>query len=466
MGSFGWWDQQVQIHYGKGKWRHALRYFHQEAKNDFSYSIRPDLPKRKQTNSAIQQDGLLHELYWHPKPNQQLSTQTWLQQTDREIPPRTVQTRSLAQQSDRFVRTAINWKRIKGKGILSARGGLFREEQDFTDPMAGVDSENDFWKAIGEVEQAWHISQKQQLQVGVNHTWLQSAARAYGQSRDQNRSSAYGMYRRQWGIWEAQLNLRQEWVDGSFAPIVPSVGLTGKMTDWLSLNVKLSRNYRLPTLNDLYWMPGGNVDLRPEHGWSEEVGLDVRLSNFSTPGKFRPFNYSITLFNRNISDWIQWAIVDGQNFYSPHNITEVWSRGVEQRLSVDFISQKMKTRVSGGYDFIRSTYQQTVEKPSFKKGEQLAYTPEHQWFGSISVKWESISLAYQHRYNGRVGTLNLSKLPGYHLGQLHLRFDWKMKPVAGCIFFRMENAWNTDYEVIEYRAMPGRHYRTGFEVKF
>ena len=476
VGSFGWWDQQVKLHYKKGKVNQVIRYFHQQSENDFSYSISPVLPKRKQTNAAIKQDGVLHESYWNIQPNQQLSSQIWLQKTEREIPPRTTQNRSEANQSDRFLRTAINWKRTGGKGMLSARGGLFREEQDYTEPLAGVASENDFWKAIGEVEQAWHFSQKQKLQVGLNHTWLQSAAGAYRQSRQQNRTSAFAMFRQQWGLWETQLNFRQELIDFSFAPIVPSLGLEGKLAKWFSLKTKVSRNYRLPTLNDLYWQPGGNADLLPERGWSEEVGIEYQLplrdrtaSPSDQPQKSRLgvlLIYSGTAFNRNISDWIQWAIVDGQQFYSPHNITKVWSRGIEQRFAVKFIFHKIEISLAGGYDFIQSTYQQAVEKPKFEKGEQLAYTPEHQWFGQFSVKWKGFSMAYLHRYNGKVNTLNFTELKGYHLGQFHLNYDWKMKPSNSRLFFRMENVWNASYEVIEYRAMPGRYFRAGLELSF
>ncbi len=464
MGSFGWWDQQVQLQFGKGDLRQAIRYFHQQAENDFIYSISSVLPERKQTNAALQQDGLLHETYWHIKPNQIFSSQVWLQQTDRELPPRTTQNRSEAKQSDRFLRTAFNWKRTNKNGISSVRSGLFREEQDYKDPLAGVDTENDFWKAIGEVEQTWHISQKQKLHIGLNHSWLQSAAGAYGQARQQNRSSAFAMYRQQMGSWNAQVNLRQELVDASWAPLVPGIGLTGKMTDWVSLKAKISRNYRLPTLNDLYWKPGGNIDLRPEQGWSEEMGLDFTWKRLKgNPGTL---TYSFTVFNRNISDWIQWAIVDGQPFFSPHNITKVWSRGIEQRLGVDFNFPKIEMQLIGGYDFIRSTYQQAVEKPKFDKGEQLAYTPEHQWFGRFRVKWQGASLVYHHRFTGTVGMLNFTELVSYHLGQVHLNYEWKWRPLQGRFFFRMENAWDVDYEVIEYQAMSGRYFRAGVELSY
>ena len=471
VGSFGWWDQQVKLQFGKEGLQQRIRYVHQQAENDFTYVVSPGLPERKQTNAAIQQDGLLHETYWKIKSNQQLSSQIWLQKTEREIPPRTVQSRSKANQSDRFLRTAIRWKKNGKKGMLSARVGLFREEQEYVDPLAGIDTENNFWKAIGELEQSCHFSENQKLQIGLNHIWLQSAAGAYGRSRQQNRTSTFAVFRQKLGVWETQLNIRQKVVDDSFAPLVPSLGVHGKIREWFSIKTKVSRNYRLPTLNDLYWQPGGNSDLLPEKGWSEELGvafsIPFDITTINSPVRpSRLVTYDITVFNRNISDWIQWAIVDGQPFFSPHNITEVWSRGIEQRLHIDIIYPKIKWQIAAGYDFIRSTYKQAVEKPAFDKGEQLAYTPEHQWFGGFNFKRKSISVAYYHRFTGSVSTLNFTDLKKYHLGQFHLSYDWKIQPLTGRFFFRIENVWDENYEVIEFRAMPGRHFRAGFEMGF
>lgn len=465
IGSFGWWDQQVNLNFGNKKLKQSIRYFHQEAENDFTYFVSSNQPERRQTNAAVNQNGLLHELYWQPTANQQLSTHVWLQETDREIPPRTVQTRSEAKQSDRFIRTSINWKRTGEKSILSARGGLFREEQDYMDPFAGVDSENDFWKAIGEVDQQWQFSADQKLQVGINHTWLQSDAGAYGRTRQQNRSSAFAMFRQRTGIGELQVNVRQELVDDELAPIVPGIGLESQLNDWLLLKSKVTRNYRLPTLNDLYWRPGGNENLRPENGWSEEIGVALNLSKLFKLKNDGNKTYSITAFNRNINDWIQWAVIEGQNFFSPHNITKVWSRGIEQRLNLNYSLNKIKLQINGGHDLIHSTYQEAVEVPRFAKGEQLAFTPVHQWFGSFLIKYKNAVFSYQHKYTGKTGTLNFSELPAYHLGQLYLDYFFTFDKFKLQLFFRTENIWDTDYEVIDFRAMPGRHFRTGLTLE-
>ncbi|MCS2983587.1 TonB-dependent receptor [Bacteroides xylanisolvens] len=43
------------------------------------------------------------------------------------------------------------------------------------------------------------------------------------------------------------------------------------------LKVSISRNYRFPTLNDLYFLPGGNPNLKNEQGFSYDAGVSFEV---------------------------------------------------------------------------------------------------------------------------------------------------------------------------------------------
>ena len=77
------------------------------------------------------------------------------------------------------------------------------------------------------------------------------------------------------------LTLREELYDDEFSPLIPALFVDGELIRGGKLVLKgsLSRNYRYPTLNDLYFQPGGNPDLKPEKGWSYDVGLDLQLGS-------------------------------------------------------------------------------------------------------------------------------------------------------------------------------------------
>ena len=56
-----------------------------------------------------------------------------------------------------------------------------------------------------------------------------------------------------------------------------------RVTTWDSRAAKasVSRNYRFPTLNDLYFLPGGNPGLNSEKGVAYEAGL-IDIDKFDT----------------------------------------------------------------------------------------------------------------------------------------------------------------------------------------
>lgn len=461
FGSFGLSDQQLKTQFGKDNWRAALRFFHQQADNDFTYRLRSDLPLKKQTHAAFQQTGVLPELYWRPAPGRQLVLRLWLQQTEREIPPTSVQNRSAASQEDQFIRAALHWKSVGKKLVWQARSGLFRESLDYRDELIGLQSLSYYWTATAEVEGEWYLNARRRLHFGLGHTWLQAEADAYKKKPQQHRVAPFVAFRNQFGRWQMQVNLRQEIVDGRLAPLVPAFGLEGELNEWLSLRAKITRNYRLPTFNDLYWRPGGNPDLLPESGWSQEAALNLRWKRTESQ-----WTYSLAGFNRHIDNWILWSPREGQFFWSPHNIAKVWSRGLEQRLNWFFTTEKWTLQLSGGYDYILSTNEIAIDNPRLAAGEQLAYVPRRQAFGKLHFKWKNLEIGYRHRYTGSVGALNIDSLPGYQLGYFSFSYAFERSWWKARFFLNVNNIWNANYRVIERRPMPGRYIQAGVRAQF
>ena len=71
------------------------------------------------------------------------------------------------------------------------------------------------------------------------------------------------------------IGLREEMFGSEWTPIIPAF-----FTDYLIskrgnlvAKASISRNYRFPSLNDLYFLPGGNPDLKKEHGFTYDAGL-------------------------------------------------------------------------------------------------------------------------------------------------------------------------------------------------
>lgn len=456
VGSFGHRHYSVQGTAQHGQWTTSTRLLHQQADNDFPYRLRPDLPERRQVHAGFLQQGLLQEIYWQPTPGQQLALRAWWQRTERDIPPTTVQNRSQASQYDDFLRTALHWRATGRHTIWQARTAVFHENLDYRDALIQLRSLSRFRTVMTEVEAERYWTERRRLQFGLSHYWLQAWADNYDQPPQQHRLAAFAAWREQWGRWRAQFNIRQEMTDGRLLPPTPSLGVEGELTNWLSLHLQVSRNYRLPTFNDLYWQPGGNPDLRPENGWSREASLKSQRER----PNYR-WSYQLTAFDRRIRDWIIWAPGEVGAIWSPYNLTQVHSRGLEQRLGYQLVGSRWRIGFDAGHDWIWSTNEVEVAQPRMIAGEQLAYTPRHRAFAGLLLHWRRLEMQYRHTYTAEVRALNQEKLDGFQLGDLYLSASLDRPRWNGTLFVQAFNLWNVDYRVVERRPMPGRHFRVG-----
>lgn len=73
--------------------------------------------------------------------------------------------------------------------------------------------------------------------------------------------------------------LREEMYGDNWSPIIPAFFVDYVLSKKGNITAKASitRNYRFPTLNDLYFLPGGNTDLKRESGFTYEAGLSFAV---------------------------------------------------------------------------------------------------------------------------------------------------------------------------------------------
>lgn len=459
-GNFGWHHHAAAVRYGNGRFAGSTRLFFEKAENDFSFQIHPDLPEKEQEHAALQQQGILQELFWNIKPGQELALRAWLQNTDREIPPTLVQTRSEATQADEFLRTSLHWKRTGKTAVLQARTAFFSEKTDYRDALIGLESLSKFHTWMGEVEATWFLGRQFRLQSSLLQTYTRADAPAYENPPEQSRTALFAAIRREEKRWRIQFDGRIEHADGEFAPFTPGLGAEADVFKYLRIKGKITRNYRLPTFNDRFWRPGGNPGLLPESGWSEDLGLVFH-------GKYERFSwtYSVTGYHRRIENWILWAQKEGQIFFSPQNIAEVRSRGLEHRFDLGFHFSSGEITLSGGYDLTRSTNKEAIKNPNIEVGSQLFYTPLHRVFNEITFRSKGFQITGFQQFTSDVAGLNES-VPAFTLGSLRVQYGRAFGQWSGTVYLQIENLWNADYRVVERRPMPGRYFRAGLSAGF
>ncbi len=461
IGSFGQFQQQLKLRLGNAKLQAITRLSHQEAENDFTYLPAPGVPERRQSNARLFQQYLIQDLYWKINERHHLSVHFWQQESDRHIPPTNVQTRSEAHQDDRATRLILDFQKRGKKGMWQIKTGFFNEYLNYFDDQILLESRSRFRTYLSELTARWSLNSQHSLLIGNTHTYIQAWSAGYRENIPaEYKTALFASWKYKAAQLQTQISLRQEMVDGELIPLVPSLGVDVYLSPSLTIKGKLSRNYRLPTLNDRFWQPGGNENLLPESGWSQELTVEQKAGDQNFQVKA-----SMTVFNRNIQNWILWSIREGQSFWSSNNITEVWSRGLEPRVSMTRKFDDFSLQFKGGYDYIRSTNQVELANPRMAAGEQLIYTPIHQAFGSFSLRWRGWYALYQHSYTGPTQGIN-DPIEAYQIGNIRLQYSPQFKAIQARFFLNIQNAWDKDYLVIERRPMPGRFFQTGIQIFF
>ncbi len=458
LGAFGTHQQDLKIGVGSTKFQSKTRFSYRSANNDFTYRLRPQLPKQKQTNAALENYNFLQEFYFRPNLKNDLSVYFWRQYSDRQIPPTTTQNKSEAYQIDRSNRLILNWKHRRKHSFWNSKLAYFDEDIDYFDPQTLLEALSNFKQLTAETTRNWFWKDQHHFLAGTTYLFSQATADGYRGKEEEHRVALFASYRWSVSKWQTQLAIRQGFRDIERLPVLPVFSVDYKVNSNIELKAKISRNYRLPTLNDRFWRPGGNPNLLPETGWSQEV---TAISFF---GKNR-FQYQITGFNRQIENWILWSRKKDQLFWSSNNITKVWSRGIEQSLEFSQPITNGNLQFITQYSYIKSTNQVALETPRIARGQQLFYTPEHQLSFNTKVHWKTWQWSFQQIYTGATTGIN-EDVDSYWIANTRVQYQINKHKWRSTVFLNLHNILNTNYYVIERRPMPGRYIEGGIQFNF
>ena len=276
-------------------------------------------------------------------------------------------------------------------------------------------------------------------------------------------------------FWEqinsTNVNL-QELIDNNFSPIVYGLGFKyDPLKDWLIFKGNFSSNYRVPTLNDLYWAQGGNQYLNPEKGWSSEMGI-VLNSGMKTKamegyGFMSESSYSITTFINQTQNWIQWIPTEF-GYWSPKNVKQIENKGVEAKVEWNRSSKRTKIQAKLFYTYTHSRNKEFLIQNDERANRIPIYIPTHKANTYLSYSRRRLTFFYSQIYNGRVyiDESNSSYLPHYFPANTGISYFNVFKNLNYKIAGRINNLYNEPYQVVANRPIPGRNYSLNVTLKF
>jgi iron complex outermembrane receptor protein len=478
FGSFHSYVTAVNLNLNYEKFGSDTRVIFQKSQNDFEYFNNGILPSEwmTQKNAAFRNFGFTQQFSYIPVRYHFISFITWNQWNNREIPPIMTNVQKGGNpeeyQQDFFSRNVLTWNYNKGATFFELKTAFFTEDQHYflqtttndadAEIVKQIDSKNLNNGFISKAKLVQELSRGFQLTAGADLSMNNVQSSNYTGTKKRNTSAVFVMFDKNiLNRLNISFLLRLEMADQDLLPLMPMLGFNYQLmkNEQLFINASVSKNYNLPSLNDLYWYPGGNEDLKAESG--VEVEGSIRYSKLFQ-NSIR-LSAGLTSYFSWIKDWIQWTPSD-YRYWTPENISDVYARGLEASFNFSGNIGKLNYKILSGYSFTRTTIESPVAKIEGFSGTQLIYIPVHSanalFYGNLKGYFASWGLNY---IGQRTTTMDAEKnysntLPAYLLHNFSLGKGFPFQKFGLELRFKINNVFDVEYQSIQWRPMPGRNY--------
>ena len=510
-GSFVTTDSFLRLSYGGTRFSSVTKAVVSSSRNDFRYVNRDRkenvyddekniigsyYPIERNRNGSWLDIHLLQEFRYDTDAGDIFTLSAWGLRSRRGLPMLTVDYGSPAgyvnEQKERALRAVASWRRswergttaeVSAGGALTGLDYLYARDPGSGDMLRMTDTRSRTFTFFvrghysTDIGRKWHFS----ADIDAGHHSVSSEDRCImtpagnGLGYEASRTEVSASVALQWRPvrrLSASLSVAENLYGGRFSPPMPSAGIEYLLSDKgdVRLKASASRNYRFPTLNDLYFLPGGNPSLAPESGVSYDAGcsFDVEIvpDILSLEGEG-------SWFDSYIEDWILWLPEGaGKNYYTPVNMMKVHAYGIEQTLGAEWRPSKEWTVIARG----SLTWSPSVNcgEPRSRwddsVGSQLPYIPEFSASASVSVAFRTWSLLYKWCHYSKRFTMSGNEdtisgsLPAYFMSDVSVskRCVFRWGEMAFSVAVR--NLLDEEYMTVLSRPMPGINYEAFVSV--
>jgi len=469
-GTFGNYSGGIVLSTGNEKIMSRLRLFGKKENNHFPYVNNAVIPQEKmyRENAGLIHGSVQHEVFFRKKQNL-YSLVTWSGSVKREIPALMTNVTAAKHeetQDDSFIRLsgsaewnrnnislfikpAFNSANLNYKLVHSTSGGSIisadcRSKENALSSHQGINFR--FKNTIVRTGTTFEFNDAEITDMkyfsGYNHSISEAIMYV-------NAEQGLGKYFRLLAVGRSGI-IGNEWM-----PVSPAVHVYFRPhnNNLPVFYVSAGKNFRYPSLNDLYFIPGGNPDLKKEKSMSYEAGMEDCL--FKIAGTC--LNVNITLFYQEIDDWIIWQ-PSQYGYWKPLNIRFATSAGYT-------VAADWEKAFSNGQILFNSQYTYNVANANdetYQTGQPV-YLPVHNIYSQIAVsvkKWKFTSTAqfmserktslYKNTWSPELDPVWIQNLS---TGRIFSIGKTKLDAAIKC-----ENLFNTQWQQILWRPMPGRSF--------
>lgn len=231
--------------------------------------------------------------------------------------------------------------------------------------------------------------------------------------------------------------------------VSPSFSYLYKLNSGNKIHGLVSRSFRAPTFNDLYWPDDGtskgNPDLSPEKGITAEIGLETEINKY--------LSTDVTYYRNDFNNLINWA--DNGTRQQPTNIKSAIIDGIEFKNKIFLFTD---FEIDLGYTFLRAIDDKT--------DKYLTYQPRNK--ADLCLKYKNINgfnfeLKGQFtdkRFDNSNNTVFVKRFFVFGLS-----LSKKFNNGLTC-FGSIDNLFARKYQVIRDYPMPGFSATGGLKLEF
>lgn len=243
--------------------------------------------------------------------------------------------------------------------------------------------------------------------------------------------------------------IKKDFVEGISSPLLYSFSGKWDALKWYHMGINFSRNFRYPSFNDLYWRPGGNLDLLPET--STNIDMNHELI-------FGDFKITLSPYYMDIKNLINW-LPTPYGYWAPVNTYRVESYGLESQATWNKKFGKHALKLDAGYTYTKSINKNTQM--------QMMYVPIHKAVGNIEYGYSFFKLYAQGLFNGLTYTTTdeqrSTAIDPYFILNTGISAAIFKKYTLG---FKVNNVTNTVYQTVSLYPMPKKNYSIYATINF
>ena len=504
IGSFRTFDQFLRLSYNDGqRWSGTTRLSYGTSDNNFRYTnydkkvdvrdedgtlIRSYHPRERNRSGYFDDWNLMQDVYCHDRHGNRWGATLWYTHSLRGLPFLSVDYRDDSQfrneQGTQSLRSVLSYERLGQKWSLNVRAGYSHQSLAYDYFTLRDETRSDITHSLSLVHTAlmqatasvvpspqWLISANVATYYNHVHSWDHSPFHM-GQNIDLGRweyhASAEARWRPSQRFSLASIVRQEVYHHTAIHPIPVLLADYVLYRPWqLVVRASVARNYRYPSMDDLYYQPGGNPNLRPERGFTYDGGISFRI-----PMRNVTLQGSATAFDSHISNWIQWT-PNVKGFWVPENVRRVHNYGIEASLSA---------HASFGRDWKASLTTNMACTPSLNRGtpsdendasygKQLCYVPRRSTNIAARISWRQWELVYRWtHYSERFTTTSnetqyiTGRLKPYYMNDASVGRSFRWRWATASARLAVNNIFNTEYVTVLSRPMAPRNFALYLEL--